>query len=502
MKKPSVILALILLPAFFLLHNYNELFKFISVKDVLFYAFLIYTLLAVAFIFLVRLKISAAKASLILFVITFFILFFTPVHDAYRVITFNSVLSHYWVLLPLLCLALLLLARKIIRTDNIPSKIFTLITFVTVGLFLTEVVTSFLKESQYKTTKNLIYPQKPLFDEYKSPHVADSSKPDIYFFVFDEYTNNSALKKIWGFDNSKITDWLTTNGFHIPPNTHTNYSFTVFSISSTFNMDYIDKKVGSDGTVTTSIMKANQSLSDNETMAILRKENYAIHFIAPFKNTIQENGLGHFFDYLVDGQIPRQTLPGSIGATITSDLRSNKLYYTKDSLDYVEEVQQKVAAIHSTIEQIKKTTDSNANRKPNFVYGHVLVPHVPHIFDSTRGFLTYAQSSKLSLFETYTSQVRYANKIIEELVSYIKANNKRNTIIIIEGDHGYRRFPDSLSMYALPNFSAIYFPDQDYTRLYDSLSPVNTFRIIFDQYFHQSFPLLKDSSTIVKDNIY
>jgi hypothetical protein len=499
MKRPTALVALFLLPAFFLLHNYNDLFGFIPIRELLFYALTIYGVLAIACFIMISLKISAPKTSLILFIISFFILFFAPVHNVYRSMTFNSIISHYWVMLPLVCLLLLLLARKIIRENIIPGKIFTFLNLALVCLFATELATSFTKASVYSKNHNLIYPRKPLSDKYVSPNMSDTSKPDIYFFVFDEYTNNKTLKKMWGYDNSQITDWLSTNGFHIPSDTRSNYSFTVFSVSSTFNMDYIDKNAGGNGTVIPNLLKANQSLSNNETFSILKKENYSIRFIAPFNNTIEENGLDHFFDYLVDGQIPGQTLPGSLGITIMSGLKSGYRPYFKDSMAFNEHLQQKYKSVRLTVDKIKETTDSSTNRKPHFIYGHILVPHVPHLFDSSGKFLSYKQSLNMTLYDTYTAQVNYANSLIKEIVEHIKQHNKPNTIIIIEGDHGFRRFPDSLNRYDLPNFSAIYFPDKNYSRLYDTMSPVNTFRILFDQYFQQNFPMLKDSGTIVKD---
>jgi hypothetical protein len=37
-----------------------------------------------------------------------------------------------------------------------------------------------------------------------------------------------------------------------------------------------------------------------------------------------------------------------------------------------------------------------------------------------------------------------------------------------------------------------YFPDQDYTALYPAISPVNTFRVVLNQYFGADYPLLPD----------
>jgi hypothetical protein len=61
------------------------------------------------------------------------------------------------------------------------------------------------------------------------------------------------------------------------------------------------------------------------------------------------------------------------------------------------------------------------------------------------------------------------------------------------GDHGLR--DDNRTK----NLLAVYLPDQSYKKFYPSISPVNTFRIIFDQYFGADYTLLPDT-TYVDDN--
>ncbi|MBS1948696.1 MAG: sulfatase-like hydrolase/transferase [Bacteroidetes bacterium] len=504
MKKHTALPALLLLPAFFLLHNYNELFGFIPVKEIFSYAALFYLLLAAGYGILRIMKLSSQKAALILFPVVLFMLYFKPIHKAWVIITFKTFfISHYMVMLPVFCLLLVLLARKIIRMEKISPKTSNFLNIVVICLLVVDIITAFQKAAALNKNHNLIYPGKPLSDKYVPlKNIPDSAKPDIYFFVFDEYTNNSTLKKMWGYDNSSITDWLSSEGFDILSSTKANYSYTVFSVSSTFNMNYLDKKVGGDGTITENVLKANQSLSNNETFSILQKENYTIHFIAPFSNTIHENGLGHFFDYLIDDQIPSQTLPASLSTTILTDLITTGYVYKKDSIKFEEEIDEKFEQIKNTIEQVKQTTDSNSNRKPNFVYGHILVPHVPHVYDSAGKRLSFHEYLATPLFDTYTAQVKLANALIKELISHIKTNNKRNTIIIVEGDHGFRRFPESQKELWLPNFYAVYFPDHNYSMLYDTMTPVNAFRIVFNKFFNQHYPLLKDSSVCVKDYFY
>lgn len=500
MLKKNALIALLLLPAFFLLHNYNELFGFINIHQIIKYSLIIYASLAITLLVLFLTKKWNTKNSVILFSLAIFILLFGPINNYIRLIIHSRILSSYYIVFSVCIIILILIIRKIAKTAVIAPKTILFINLATIFITVTELGMIFVNLNEFNRTKNLIYPEKPLSEKFVSPNLTDSSKPDIYFFCFDAYTNNQMLKKVWNFDNSQLTDWLKANGFDIPTDTRSNYNFTAFSISSTFNMNYIDSKKGANAGNPKSILQANESLSNNETFDILKKENYSINFLAPFKNNIQENNLGHFFEYLSDKQVSRQTLVGSLYDSRIWHYLSNKWTNTSDSITYKKPLLEKFRLIRSTVDKIKSTVDSTTNRAPHFVYGHIMVPHEPPLFDSTGNFLSYNQVLHASMFDTYTDQIRYANTVIKEIVEYIKAHNKPNTIIVIEGDHGFGFYShDSIPKFAFSNFDAIYFPDKNYSRIYDTMSPVNLFRIVFDQFFKQDYPLLKDSSTVVSE---
>ena len=46
-------------------------------------------------------------------------------------------------------------------------------------------------------------------------------------------------------------------------------------------------------------------------------------------------------------------------------------------------------------------------------------------------------------------------------------------------------------------FNAYLFPDGGDEKLYDSISPVNTFRVLFNHYFGTNYPLLEDEAFYV-----
>ncbi len=78
------------------------------------------------------------------------------------------------------------------------------------------------------------------------------------------------------------------------------------------------------------------------------------------------------------------------------------------------------------------------------------------------------------------------------MVDIIKKIIKESSVppvIVIQGDHGYEYNQDRVKI-----LNAYYLPNGGKARLYSTLTPVNTFRVIFDQYFGENYPLLPDIS--------
>ena len=109
-------------------------------------------------------------------------------------------------------------------------------------------------------------------------------------------------------------------------------------------------------------------------------------------------------------------------------------------------------------------------------------------------------ASRQEYMQGYRNQVRYLNEKLKMVVDSIRGGSDRPPVIIIQGDHGpgSRLSLDSLEdTNARKRFSilnAYHLPAGGEEDLYDSISPVNTFRVVFNHYFGTNYPLLADRS--------
>jgi len=156
-------------------------------------------------------------------------------------------------------------------------------------------------------------------------------------------------------------------------------------------------------------------------------------------------------------------------------------------------------------------TDIPDMPEPTYTMVHFTPPHPPFLFDADGNPVPEA---KLELIgdvyadrENYLNQLIFINKKVKEMIDKILKKSKTPPIIILCADHGstttlghpyhWPRPPEE----NLPGvkervsiLNSYYLPYGGDNLLYDSISPVNTFRLIFNYYFGTDYELLPDKS--------
>jgi hypothetical protein len=148
----------------------------------------------------------------------------------------------------------------------------------------------------------------------------------------------------------------------------------------------------------------------------------------------------------------------------------------------------------SELEQLKRTD------RPLFVFAHIVAPHFPYVFGTHGEQVSDTGRKGQEEKMLWVNQCKFVNTKVEELIPRLLAKPGPSPIIIIQGDHGLwepwkpswtEEFYMKTKMRIL---NAYYFPPGDSIPLYQSISPVNTFRIVFNHYFGTNYPVLDDRS--------
>ncbi|MBP6687683.1 MAG: sulfatase-like hydrolase/transferase [Lacibacter sp.] len=491
---------LLLLPMFFILHGYNAFFSFFPLGFVLLN--LAITLIVSVLLYLVSLLLLSNKreAAILSFWVLLFFLSFGFLHDSLKKNIDSPFLISYKFILPfsfILFIGLWLFIRK---RQSMFFRLFYFLNLLFILFIGYEIINAVTNYIAYTNNTHLLDSRFEAYKNAKKISIPNSSKPDIYFLVFDALPSTAAMQEAWGFNNRQLDSFLHKEKFYVAANSKSNYNLTVLSVSSTLNMDYTPP-VDLYQDETKMYFKGSASLLDNSLIRYLNETGYDIKQYQPVSFVNKDWGGRLFFPDMLYMNYFYQTLPGRVYRDLSWNFSQVKTKLTKkqDFSDYQKQNKRhRDDLLHTTL--LVKNSCSINKPKPQFVYAHYQLPHDPYIYDSTGNLKPAAKTVSYTEEEqpaAFIEQVKFANKIIQQLVTHIRQKNKPNTIIIIEGDHGFRNIYGKRGYMIYDNFSSFYFPDKDYSTLYQGISPVNSFRVVLNKFFDTKLPLLKDSSIFI-----
>jgi len=321
-------------------------------------------------------------------------------------------------------------------------------------------------------------------------------KPDIFFIIPDQYAGYTSLKDVFDFDNADFEKELKTRGFFIAKKSISNYNFTPFSVASTLNMELLSLKKGQQDYST--VGYSYEVLRNSRVLKFLSSTGYRFYNCSIFDFDDQPaHKYSAFLPYGIK-LVTAQTLTSRLTGDFRQDILDGKLGLKK--------LQKKIAYdnLHFNDRIMDLTTKIAAEKinEPKFVYTHLMLPHFPYYFDSKGDPMPIEKLGGLNRVNAndYIEYLQYGNKRLLELIDNILKNSISPPLIIVLSDHGFRHPEKKVDpAYDFINLNAVYFPDGNYSRFYDSISNVNQFRVIFNQYFGQQLPMLKDSTTSLRD---
>jgi hypothetical protein len=494
---------LFILPFFFILSGYNDYFGFFTFR----FAgtnFLILTGAIFASYFIVTTFIAnKPKAVLITFFLWCSILFFGFLHDSAKRIIPGPFFTSYTFFLPFF-VSLCIIGVRIIQRSKLGfTQLFQYLNCVFFVLFFFEVI-RFILQFPIDPDRKLIDARYTAYQQFQNSKTAipDSQKPDIFLLLFDGMPSSNALSSDLAFDNRHLDSFLSGRGFYVAPHSKSNYDLTVLSMSSMFNMDYVPTTEINTGNGIEMYFRSTSSLISNSLSRALTNEGYQLFNYQPLSIFNNEDWEGRkTFGRMLTKNYFYRTLPGRILRDLSWNRSKTRFFDRAQQNAYVQNASLVSHELNWLTQKVKERCSSETTA-PKFVYGHFMVPHSPYIFTETGNIQPFSvpknlKNGKTKETDLFVQQVAYTGSVIKELVTYILANNRRNTIVIVQGDHGYTSAKTG-GDFGCQNLTAIYFPDKDYRQLYPTLSPVNTFRVILNKNWGAKLPLLSDSCVLLR----
>lgn len=338
-------------------------------------------------------------------------------------------------------------------------------------------------------------------------------RPDIFYVILDGYGSEQVLGEYYDLDIGPFVRELEQLGFYVAGASRSNYPRTVLSLPSSLNMaplEQVDPKFWAKPRKRKAVRRwLTRRVGDAALPRELRRRGYDFHLITSAWGASGRSrwatrvhacrGISEFGAQVLKNSLPALWKLGK-HALVRNPRRE---------------------LILCQFETLEK---SAALPGPKYVFTHLLVPHGPWLFRSDgRAVQPGDYRGPQAGMDGYREQVQYVNQRLITTLTTILEVAGPDTIVVIQGDHGpsyaakrrrvavKRRmkklsYPEVRRMLSpkgefapfvferMSILNAYHLPRQGASRLYPEITPVNSFRLIFDHYFGTSLGLEPDAS--------
>ena len=323
---------------------------------------------------------------------------------------------------------------------------------------------------------------------FKASEPPNAPQRDVYFIVLDRYGSERSLALNYGITDNGFPTWLEEHGFFVARESHANYVRTSHSLAATLNLAYLDD------------VPQGNSLAIHAVGQFLKDQGYRYFHIGANVAT-QTSPLADVNRRLdTTSEFARAFLDTTLYSRLAIRLGIERLSSARQR--HVE---------WSTF-QLKALADTQAEPGPKFVFVHLLLPHPPYVYAGDGGVISDTENARRSAAEGFREQLLYTNARMEELLEpLLRLPEAGRPIIVVSADEGpypprydavrrhgqgfdwdWSQATDEEIEIKFGILNALYLPGVDRAALYGSISPVNTFRLVFSRYFGAQLPLLPD----------
>jgi hypothetical protein len=314
--------------------------------------------------------------------------------------------------------------------------------------------------------------------------------PDVYYIILDAYARNDVLQFVFAYKNTVFSNWLRQNGFYLASCSQSNYSQTELSLASSLNLTYLDDLVGPLPADSQDRLPLRSVLRYNAVRQAFQQLGY--NFVA-FETGFLFSQFEDADIYLASGSLGGMSgfevlLVKTSGGLAMVDAATVLPRFFQEDLLAPETARYRQVVY--TLDQLSKVPSTISG--PKFVFAHIVAPHGPLVFGSSGEQVHNPEPlNDASYTQAYRSELDYLNGRMQEVLQRILADSAVPPIIILQADHGHDMASPEDRMAIL---NAYYLPGEGEDQPYPAITPVNSFRLVFNRYFGGQFLLLEDRS--------
>lgn len=307
--------------------------------------------------------------------------------------------------------------------------------------------------------------------------------PDVVLIVLDGYGRTDTFERLYGFSNQEFVDALRRRGFYVAQNAHSNYSQTELSLASTLNLHYIQDLVPPGPTMEEARGILDGLIQHSEVSRRLKSIGYKTIAITTGFPALRFEGTDLVLGF--EG-----------GNALFLDALLEKTPFRRSNASRISQFDQRRDLLRAAFDHLAEFGSPSA--APRFILVHILAPHPPFVFGAhgeevrPKGpFGLWDGNHYMAVLgnvetyrDGYREQAQYiAEKTLRAIDRLVQGRGQR-PIIVLQGDHGPKSL---LNQDALGNsdldeafgiLNAYYVPEELRSRLYPSISPVNTWRLV------------------------
>jgi hypothetical protein len=343
-----------------------------------------------------------------------------------------------------------------------------------------------------------------------APVLSEASREaqrDVLYVIPDRMGRVDVLRDDYDWDAAPFVEALEDRGFQVAFRATANYPKTAHSLASAWSLQYLNELARDVPASAASDLRLLYPLLETHHLGAIAQElgyDY-IHLGSWWAATatashaqvnLTREGLSQFGKVHLD----RTLVPSLAGLLPFLDYEDFRTYARRH--------------VEHGLETLGQLSQGSAPR-PRFIIAHLTIPHEPYVFEADGSLVPQQVERSRSEEENYRQHLAFTEKSLLELVDkWLDRPPAEQPIIVLqpdEGPHprGLRADPELFRWVDAPAdqqrqklaiLTAVYLPESGLV-LPSEITPVNTFRLLFDEYHDTELGLLEDRSFVYTSEV-